>query len=171
MWPTHTHTSAAVPTWIGLCRRTLVQIRSKVVEEDAMTSICNDVNQLWWPQLQRVFQWFAARYAETCSKSSFWQQIKLLAANEKKEKWKKKNTKSHLRKKAFFFDDDPPLPKVGGKSLFAGNAGFSICGSKSLKHTLQLRCLSGCHTRAYDIASSSPLPCSSLALARRGFCR
>ena len=43
---THTHTSAAVLTWMGLCWRTLVQIRSKVVEEDAMTSVCNGVNQL-----------------------------------------------------------------------------------------------------------------------------
>jgi hypothetical protein len=41
---THTLTSASVP--LGLCRRTLVQIRFEVVEEDAMTSVCNGVNQL-----------------------------------------------------------------------------------------------------------------------------
>ena len=40
------HTSAAVPTRMGLCRRTLSADQIEAVEEDAMTSVCNGVNQL-----------------------------------------------------------------------------------------------------------------------------
>ena len=36
-WPAHTRTSAAVPTRMGLCRRTLSADQIEAVEEDAMT--------------------------------------------------------------------------------------------------------------------------------------
>jgi hypothetical protein len=37
---------------------------------------------------------------------------------------------------AFIFGDKEFKKTVGGKSFFAGNAGFSISGSKSLAHPL-----------------------------------
>ena len=61
------------------------------------------------------------------NKSSFW-------ANKKS----KKNSKSYFRKTVFIFGNKKIHKKeVGGKSLFAGNAGFSISGSKSLTHPLK----------------------------------
>ena len=104
----------------------------------AHNSLSSPLERLFSPGLvlERIrqligVQWFAARYAETCSKSSFWQQIKLWAANEKEE------TPKVIFGRRPFFSATQKLKKiVGGKSLFAGNAGFSISGSKSLTHPL-----------------------------------
>ena len=66
------------------------------------------------------------------TKSSFWQQMKEL-----------KNSKKYFWHYLFFFGRRPLFlatkklqKQVGGKSLFAVNAGFSISGSKSLTHLL-----------------------------------
>ena len=69
-------------------------------------------------------QWFAARYAETCSKSSFWQQMK------------KKSKRFIFGRRPLFLATKRIKKTVGGKSIFAGNAGFSISGSRSLAHPL-----------------------------------
>ena len=58
------------------------------------------------------------------SRSSFWQQMK-------------KNLQKLFSEDGLYFWRQKNLPpKVGGKSLFAGNAGFIIFGSKSLKRPL-----------------------------------
>ena len=75
---------------------------------------------------QRVCQWFAARYAETCSKSSFWQQIKLLAANEKKYK----NSQSYFRKTAFFFWRQKSSKKNGWRQI-------TFCRKRRFQHIWQ----------------------------------
>ena len=60
------------------------------------------------------------------SKSSFWQQMKKthqkLFLEDGLYCWRQKEIKNKI---------------VGGKSLFAGNAGFNISGGKSLTHPLQ----------------------------------
>ena len=63
------------------------------------------------------------------SKSSFWQQIKNNTHKTPKVIFG--------RRPLFLATRKSPQQKVGGKSLFAGNACFSISGSKSLKHPLR----------------------------------
>ena len=74
---------------------------------------------------QRVCQWFAARCAENL------QQIKLLAANQAFGS-KLKNYWKFSEDGRYFWRQQKFKKEVGGKSLFARNAGFRISGSKSL---------------------------------------
>ena len=91
---------------------------------------------------QRVFQWFAARYAETCSKSSFWQQIKLLAANEKTIK---KTPKVIFGRRPLFLATTPPFPKLAANNFLqetqvsaylAANHWNTLCDVQSMADTI-----------------------------------
>ena len=96
------------------------------------------------PLTPEVCQWFAAKYAETCSKSSFWQQIKLLAANKKN---KKKTTKSYFRKTAFTFWRQKKSPKLAANH-FLQETQVSAYLAANHWHTL-------CNTNTYQIANAA----------------